>query len=103
MFVDDRINYRIGTAHHQDGVQFAVHDRIVKWGVGVLCASEIVRRVHSNFVQTRYLWIPERVAKNELKIVAIGTKLSDLCSKPANKGTCEKHMKSFLNQISDIR
>lgn len=49
-------------------------------------------------VQTRYLWIQDRVAKNKLKIVAVGTKLSDLCTEPANKGTCEKHMES-LNQI----
>ena len=51
-------------------------------------------------VQTRYLWIQERVAKNELKIVAVGTKqnVSDLCTKPVNKETCEKHMKS-LNQV----
>ena len=51
-------------------------------------------------VQTRYLWIQERVAKNELKIVAVGTKqnVSDLCTKPVNKDTCEKHMKS-LNQV----
>ena len=51
-------------------------------------------------VQTRYLWIQERVAKNELKIAAVGTKqnVSDLCTKPVNKDTCEKHMKS-LGQI----
>ena len=46
-------------------------------------------------VQTRYLWIHERVAKNELKIVAVGTKqnVADL-----NKDMCENHMKS-LNQM----
>ena len=51
-------------------------------------------------VQTRYLWIQERVAKNELKIVAVGTKQNvwDLCTKPGNKETCEKHMKR-LNQV----
>ena len=50
--------------------------------------------------QTRYLWIQERVAKNELKIVAVGTKrnVADLCTKPVNKDTCEKHMKA-LGQI----
>ena len=42
--------------------------------------------------------IQDRVAKNKLKIVAVGTKLSDLCTERANKGTCEKHMES-LNQI----
>ena len=51
-------------------------------------------------VQTRYLWIQERVAKNELKIIAVGTKqnVADLCTKPVNKDTCEKHMKT-LGQI----
>ena len=51
-------------------------------------------------VQTRYLWIQERVAKNELKIVAVGTKqnVADLCTKPVNKDTCEKRMKT-LGQI----
>ena len=51
-------------------------------------------------VQTRYLWIQGRVANNELKIVAVGTKqnVADLCTKPVNKDTCEKHMKA-LGQI----
>ena len=51
-------------------------------------------------VQTRYLWIQERVAKNELKIIAVGTKqnVADLCTKPVNKDTREKHMKT-LGQI----
>ena len=51
-------------------------------------------------VQTRYLSSQERAAKNELKIIAVGTKpnVADLCTKLVNKDTCEKHMKA-LGQI----
>ena len=52
-------------------------------------------------VQTRYLWLQERVASNDLKIVAIGTKHStaDLCTKPVNKETCERRMKTLCQEF----
>ena len=52
-------------------------------------------------VQTRYLWLQERVASNDLKIVAIGTKhnTADLRTKPVNKETCEQHMKTLRQEF----
>lgn len=52
-------------------------------------------------VQTRYLWLQERVAENDLKISVIGTKnnLGDLCTKPVSRETCEKHMKTMCQEF----
>lgn len=51
-------------------------------------------------VQTRHLWIQERVAENHLRICPIGTKnnLADLCTKPIGRETCERHMKSMCQE-----
>ena len=51
-------------------------------------------------VQTRYLWIQERVAENHLRICPIGTKnnLADLCTKPIGRETCERHMKNMCQE-----
>ena len=43
----------------------------------------------------------KRVASNDLKIVAIGTKhnTADLCTKPVKKETCERHMKTLCQEF----
>ena len=54
-------------------------------------------------VQTRYLWIQERVANNDLTVKAVGTKdnLADLCTKLVNKETCERHMKTLCQEFRE--
>ena len=60
----------------------------------VSCSALLGKLRH---VQAICLWVQERVAKNELKIVAVGTKqnVSDLCTRPMNKDPSEKQMKSL--------
>ena len=52
-------------------------------------------------VQTRYLWIQEKVQTKELSIEAVGTEqnLADLCTKPLAGETCWKHMQR-MNQVA---
>ena len=56
-------------------------------------------------VQTRYLWIQERIANDDFKLLQIGTKLNtaDLCTKPVNRETCEQHMKTLNQEFREGR
>ena len=52
-------------------------------------------------VQTRYLWLQERVSENSLKIVSVGThqNIADMCTKPVSKECSEKHMKTMRQEF----
>ena len=56
-------------------------------------------------VQTRYLWIQERIANDDFKLLQIGTKLNtaDLCTKPVNRETCEQHMRTWNQEFREGR
>ena len=47
-------------------------------------------------VQTRYLWVQERVANEEIKILKVGThdNLADMCTKSLSAEVSGKHMKN---------
>ena len=51
-------------------------------------------------VQTRFLWLQERVACEDLKLEAVNARknLADLLTKPMTREVCERHM-STLNQV----
>ena len=48
-------------------------------------------------VQTRYLWVQEKVARDELKLEKVATdkNLSDLCTKPLPEAATEKHLRTM--------
>ena len=52
-------------------------------------------------VQTRYLWLQERVSENSLKIASVGThhNISDMCTKPVSKECSEKRMNSMCQEF----
>ena len=54
-------------------------------------------------VQTRYLWIQERVANHDLAVKCVSTKTNtaDLCTKPVNKETSERHMKTLCQEFRE--
>ena len=45
-------------------------------------------------VQTRYLWVQQKLKEKEFELVAVGTdkNVADLCTKPLSAETCWKHM-----------
>ena len=51
-------------------------------------------------VQTRFLWLQERVACEDLKLEAVNTRknLADLLTKPMTREVCERHV-STMNQV----
>ena len=75
------------------------------WGlkvdVRVLSDSSAARGICSRrglgktrHVQTRYLWIQEKVSNKEIRVEAVHTQsnLADLCTKPLPQEVCLKHM-----------
>ena len=54
-------------------------------------------------VQTRYLWVQERVTNNDLTVKCVNTKqnLADLCAKPVRRETCEKDMRTLCQEFRD--
>ena len=54
-------------------------------------------------VQTRYRWMQERLAKNDLIVKSVSTKqnLADLCTKPVSRETCEKHMRMLCQEFRE--
>ncbi|CAK9049785.1 Retrovirus-related Pol polyprotein from transposon TNT 1-94 [Includes: Protease [Durusdinium trenchii] len=49
---------------------------------------------HAGHVQTRYLWVQQKLKEKEFELVAVGTdkNVADLCTKPLSAETCWKHM-----------
>ena len=56
-------------------------------------------------VQSRYLWIQEKVGSKELAVEAVGTdnNLADLCTKPLTPDQCWKHMARMGQKAVDGR
>jgi hypothetical protein len=56
-------------------------------------------------VQSRYLWIQEKVGSKELAVEAVGTdnNLADLCTKPLTADQCWKHMARMGQKAVDGR
>ena len=53
-------------------------------------------------VQTRYLWIQERVQNRDVEVQAVGTdrNLADLCTKPLPADVCRRHMDTMGQVIT---
>ena len=53
-------------------------------------------------VQTRYLWIQERLREKEFKIEAVRTdkNLSDICTKPMSHDACWYHMNRMSQEYA---
>ena len=83
------------------GAQAMFADWGLKVDVRVLSDSSAARGICSRrglgktrHVQTRYLWIQEKVSNKEIRVEAVHTQsnLSDLCTKPLPQEVCLKHM-----------
>ena len=83
------------------GAQAMFADWGLKVDVRVFSDSSAARRICSRrglgktrHVQTRYLWIQEKVSNKEIRVEAVHTQsnLSDLCTKPLPQEVCLKHM-----------
>ena len=48
-------------------------------------------------VQTRYLWVQQKIKDKEIELIAVGTdkNVADLCTKSVSHDTCWKHMSSI--------
>ena len=91
-------------------VQALLEDWCEKYDLAVYSDSAAARGTASRrglgklrHVQTQYLWIKERIANDDFKLLQIGTKLNiaDLCTQPVNRETCEQHMKTFESGIQN--
>ena len=91
-------------------IQALMEDWGVKYDLQVYSDSSAARGTASRrgrgklrHVQTRYLWIQERVAEGTVKILAIGTKnnTADLLTKPVSRETCERHMKTLCQEFRE--
>ena len=84
--------------------QALLHDWGIKVDLRILSDSSAARGTCSRqglgqtrHVQTRFLWVQERVARNELKLEKVATdkNLSDLCTKPLPEAAVEKHLRTM--------
>ena len=84
--------------------QALLHDWGIKVNLRVLSDSSAARGTCSRqglgqtrHVQTRYLWVQKKVARNELKLEKVATdkNLSDLCTKPLPEAATEKHLRTM--------
>ena len=84
--------------------QALLHDWGIQVNLRILSDSSAARGTCSRqglgqtrHVQTRYLWVQEKVARNELKLERVATEknLSDLCTKPLPEIAVEKHLKTM--------
>ena len=86
------------------------------WGlkvdVRVLSDSSAARGISSRkglgktrHVQTRYLWVQEKVSSKEIHVEAVHTSsnVADLCTKPLPQDVCLKHMKAMNFEFQDGR
>ena len=84
--------------------QALLHDWGIQVNLRILSDSSAARGTCSRqglgqtrHVQTRYLWVQEKVARYELKLERVATEknLSDLCTKPLPEIAVEKHLKTM--------
>ncbi|CAK9017766.1 Retrovirus-related Pol polyprotein from transposon TNT 1-94 [Durusdinium trenchii] len=82
-----------------------IREMFREWGVELDCMvlsdSSAARGMCSRrglgktrHVQTRYLWVQQKLKEKEFELVAVGTdkNVADLCTKPLSAETCWKHM-----------
>ena len=89
-------------AAHGLGLQAYYEDLGISIGLNVLSDSSSARALGSRrglgkqrHVQTRFLWLQERIALEHLKVTKVGTahNPSDILTKPCGRETLERHMK----------
>ena len=54
-------------------------------------------------LHTRYFWVQECVGNNDVTVKSVNTRqnLADLCTKPVNRETCEKHMRTLCQEFRE--